>query len=108
MSKSRAGASDFLVDAISEWLADEALSVTETPTLFEDLCWRLHAAGVPLLRAHASFTVLHPLYETNAVSWTASGVRVEHFRPEQRNDEPFQRSPIKHMLEHRLPILRRR
>jgi adenylate cyclase len=72
------------------------------------LCWRLNGAGLPLLRAHAAFTVLHPLYESSMINWTAGSVRTEEFRREQRNDDRFQRSPIHHVMTHRVPVLRRR
>jgi adenylate cyclase len=38
----------------------------------------------------------------------ARGVVVEHFRPDQSGQDDFLRSPIGHVMIHRLPVLRRR
>ena len=64
---------------------------------------------MPILRGHVAFRVLHPLYDASAMEWTAeSGVVVEHFRPDRAAQDDFLRSPIGHVMIHRLPVLRRR
>ena len=98
-----------LGNAIVEWLADEALQDTEPAALFGELCQRLRGVGMPILRGHVAFRVLHPLYDASTMEWTAAkGVIVEHFRPDQSAQDDFLRSPIGHVLAHRLPVLRRR
>ena len=40
-----------LIDQIADWLMSSALGRTGVDTIFEGCCQRLHAAGVPLVRA---------------------------------------------------------
>jgi adenylate cyclase len=97
-----------LGSAIVEWLADEALQDTEPATLYGELCQRMRGVGIPVLRGQVTFRVLHPLYDASTLNWnTERGVVVEHFPP-GRDREEFLRSPIGHVLTHRLPVLRRR
>jgi adenylate cyclase len=102
-------ATTVLGGAIVEWLAEEALRDTEPANLYGELCERLRGVGVPILRGHVAFRVLHPLYDASALEWTAEkGVVVEYFRPGQSGEEQFLRSPLGYILSHRLPVLRRR
>jgi adenylate cyclase len=101
-------ATTVLGSAIVEWLAGEALRDTEPAILYGELCQRLRGVGMPILRAHVAFRVLHPLYDASTMDWTAeNGVVVEYFRPEEGQDE-FLRGPLGHAMIHRLPVLRRR
>jgi adenylate cyclase len=105
----RETASTVLGSAIVEWLADEALLDSEPAALYGELCRRLRAVGIPVMRGQVAFRVLHPLYAASTVNWTAeSGVVVENFSPEDSGQERFLRSPIGHALAHGLPVLRRR
>jgi adenylate cyclase len=105
----QATASTVLGSTIVEWLADEALLETEPATLYGELCQRLRGIGIPILRGQAGFRVLHPLYDVNALNWNAErGVVIDLFSPDQSSDEQFLRSPVSHVLTHRLPVLRRR
>jgi adenylate cyclase len=105
----QATGTEVLGGAIVEWLADEALQDSEPTPLCNELCLRLRGVGIPIVRFQVSFRVLHPLHDASTLTWTADrGVVVEYFRPEQRGDDRFVRSPIGHILAHRLPVLRRR
>jgi adenylate cyclase len=105
----QATASTVLGGTIVEWLADEALLETEPAALYGELCQRLRGVGMPILRGQVGFRVLHPLYDASILNWNAErGVVADHFRPEQSGNEEFRRSPIGHILSHRLPVLRRR
>jgi adenylate cyclase len=107
----QANASTVLGDTIVEWLADEALLETEPAALYGELCQRLRGIGMPILRGQVGFRVLHPLYDASSMNWNPErGVVVDHFRPDQSADvnEEFLRSPIRHILNHNLPVLRRR
>jgi adenylate cyclase len=98
-----------LGSAIVEWLTHEALHDTEPAILYGELCQRLRGVGMPILRGHVAFRVLHPLYDASAMEWTVEkGVIVEYFRPEQRGQDDFLRSPLGHAMIHKLPVLRRR
>lgn len=102
-------ASSVLSSAIIEWLADEALHQSEPATLYGELCLRLRAVGIPVMRGQVAFRVLHPLYDASALTWNAKqDVLVENFRPEQSGQEQFLRSPVGYALTHRLPVFRRR
>jgi adenylate cyclase len=102
-------ATTVLGGAIVEWLAGEALRDTEPAKLLGELCQRLRGVGMPILRGHVAFRVLHPLYDASTMDWTAErGVIVEHYRPEQSGEDDFRRGPLGHVLVHRLPVLRRR
>ena len=88
-------ATTVLGSAIVEWLADEALRDSEPAKLYGELCLRLRGVGMPILRGHVAFRVLHPLYDASIMDWTAEGgVVVEHFRPGQGGQDEFPaRSP---------------
>src|ERR1700733_15970887 len=106
---SQATASTALGHTIIEWLAHEALLDSEPPALYGELCRRLRGVGLPLLRGQVAFRILHPLYAASTVNWTAeTGIVVDLFSPEDTTQERFLRSPISHILTHRLPVLRRR
>ena len=98
-----------LGNAIVEWLADEALQNSEPANLYGELCQRLRGVGIPIVRGHVAFRILHPLYDASTLNWFVQrGVVVEHFRPEQSSDDQFVHSPLGHIVAHRLPVLRRR
>jgi len=98
-----------LGNAIVEWLADEALQNSEPANLYGELCQRLRGVGIPIVRGHVAFRILHPLYDASTLNWyTQRGVVVEHLRPEQSSDDQFVNSPLGHIVAHRLPVLRRR
>jgi adenylate cyclase len=98
-----------LGNAIVEWLADEALQNSEPANLYGELCQRLRGVGIPIVRGHVAFRILHPLYDASALNWfVQKGVVVEHFRPEQSGDDQFVHGPLGHIVAHRLPVLRRR
>ena len=98
-----------LGNAIVEWLADEALQNSEPANLYGELCQRLRGVGIPIVRGHVAFRILHPLYDASALNWLLQrGVVVEHFRPEQSSDDQFVHGPLGHIVAHRLPVLRRR
>jgi len=102
-------ASSVLGGAIVEWLADESLHESEPATLYGELCQRLRAVGIPVFRAQVAFRVLHPLYDASTLTWHGEkGVVVELFSPEQSGQEQFLRSPLGHVMTHRLPVFRRR
>jgi adenylate cyclase len=98
-----------LASTVVEWLAGEALLDSEPTTLYGELCERLRGVGIPIRRGQVGFRTLHPLYNVGRLNWTTErGVFVELYRPEQIGRDEFLRSPMGHVLNHRLPILRRR
>jgi adenylate cyclase len=102
-----------LFDDVADWLMERALSETSVEALAEGCFLRLHAAGIPLTRAQASFRVLHPLYTATSITWTpASGVTTEHFRrtgsDPARSAGGYDASPIAYMVKTGMPFMRRR
>ncbi|MEM9684756.1 MAG: adenylate/guanylate cyclase domain-containing protein, partial [Pseudomonadota bacterium] len=74
-------------------------------------CRRVNAAGIPLLRMHVAFNVLHPLYSGMGVTWSReAGTSHETYahNEDEIPPETFQRSPHYYMMTHRIPLLRRR
>ena len=58
-----------LLDEVSAWLMAQALGEADIDALVGGTCQRLYAAGLPLLRMHVAFNVLHPLYSGMGVTW---------------------------------------
>jgi adenylate cyclase len=107
----RANISESLIDRVSHWLQQSALGGSDLEGLVHGLCERLAAAGVPLLRVHLSFSMLHPLYDALGFTWIrGKGVSVEGFRATTSDGEKdrFLRSPYFYLLSNGLPHLRRR
>ena len=107
-----AAPSGTLIDDIASWLMASTLGATSFEDIFSGCCERLFATGLPLARAHLSFRILHPLYGAMSHTWTrGAGLEVEghgHFDNNQTAPEAWQSSPLRHLIVHRLPFLRRR
>ena len=100
-----------LVTDIAEWLADRALGDVDYVTLLDDFCNRLLAIGVPLERGHISFRTLHPLFEAMSCTWWRGRGCVREdltHREDGSEREKWQASPLKHMIDTRVPMMRRR
>jgi adenylate cyclase len=111
MSAQTASVSTILMDRVSNWLKKTALSDVDLEYLITGFCERLSAAGLPLIRIHFSFSMLHPLYDALGFTWMrGKGVTVEGFRAkgEDVDPTPFLSSPYYHLLSHNLDHLRRR
>ena len=66
-----------LVDAVADWLMEQALGTTSVEDLLNQCSLRLNAAGIPVWRANISFQILHPLYSAMSLTWyreTGSGM----------------------------------
>ena len=111
MNTHAADVSNILLDRVSGWLKTAALSGENLEYIVAGFCERLAAAGVPLLRVHLSFSMLHPLYDALGFTWLrGKGVTVEGFRASGENSEPsrFLLSPYYYLLNNSLDHLRRR
>ncbi len=100
-----------LITDVDDWLADQALGDPDISTIIENCCERLSAVGIPLWRAHVTTTTLHPLFQATGGTWK----RGEKFQFEwyafQTDDETnalWQESPLRYIMERRIPFLRRR
>ncbi len=98
-----------LIDAVADWLMSQALGNSNMEGLIDGCCNRLHAAGIPLLRAHVAFPTLHPLFEAVALTWHhREGIETTGYRHGSAEQEDWRESPYHHMIETRIPFLRRR
>jgi len=104
------GSSSALVDQVIDWLMAQSLMTTDMETLFEGCCDRLFASGMPLSRVHIAYRTLHPLISGVGLTWRR-GESIEIVRfPHHDGPEPEQwlKSPHYHMIQHRIPTMRRR
>ncbi len=112
MSAGTMTVSRILIDRVSAWLKTTALKGADLESLVRGFCERLAAAGVPLVRVHLSFSMLHPLYDALGFTWQrGQGVTVEGFSKsslEGPDSERILRSPYFHLLSNDLDHLRRR
>jgi adenylate cyclase len=98
-----------LVSQINDWLNDQALSEPDALELFEGLCHRLNAIGIPIGRAWLIWSTLHPLFQAESVLWRR-GKKPElgQFIHQDTASEAWERSPMSFMLKAGIPVLRRK
>jgi adenylate cyclase len=66
------------IQAIGEWLVGPARHIPSGVSTFDELAWRLMAAGLPLLRASFHARILHPQFlGTYLVWWRTTGQTVQ-------------------------------
>lgn len=100
-----------LIDAVADWLINEALRESDIEDLFQGCCDRLLSAGVPLWRGHITFRMIHPLYFSMGLIWRrgeALAVETYPFPENGKIDPQFLASPLYHMIRTQIPFLRRR
>lgn len=98
-----------LISQVDDWLDDQALGNPDIVTLFEGLCLRLHALGIPIARANLMWSTLHPLFRSESVLWRRGQLAVPgQFVHQDTRTEQWLRSPMRHMLETQVRVLRRR
>ncbi|WDZ79474.1 adenylate/guanylate cyclase domain-containing protein (plasmid) [Ensifer adhaerens] len=103
--------SEILIDKVADWLMRTSLSDAPLETIVKGFCERLAAAGLPLMRVHLSFSMLHPLYDALGFTWIrGKGVEVSGLRHEELalNPERFLQSPYYYLLNNNLEHVRRR
>jgi len=98
-----------LIGQITDWLVDQSLGEPDIVELFEGVCKRLHAIGVPVSRAMLMWSTLHPLFQAENVVWRRDqAAELRQFPHQDSSTEQWQRSPMRHMLEANINVLRRR
>lgn len=94
---------------IEDWLIGKALSDPDIVALFETLCNRLRAIGIPLDRATFSWPTLHPLFKSEQVFWRAGeGTEFQQYIHSGTTNSAWLRSPLYYVTQHRLTTFRRR
>ncbi len=97
-----------LIAEIEGWLIEAALGDPEIVGLFEGLCRRLHAVGVPVERAVLSWPTLHPLFRAEQIFWwQGKGAKLEQYYHSSAGNEHWVKSPFYHALIRGLPRMRR-
>ena len=110
MTAASSDTSAVLIDYVADWLMQTALSGASVEELFSGFCERLGAAGLPIVRVHLSFSLLHPLYRAAGFTWNRGvGAKGENY-PHANNDlsDIFKKSPYYYLLSNNLQHLRRR
>lgn len=98
-----------LVSAVEDWLITKALGDPDIRALFETLCDRMRAIGIPLERASLSWPTLHPLFKSEQVFWrNGEGSELNQYQHSSGPTEPWLKSPLFYAHTHRLDHLRRR
>ena len=101
-------AGETIITEIGEWLIDQALAQPDIVEMFEALCNRLHAAGVPVTRARLTWPTLHPLFQAETILWKiGEDTEFEQFRHQDEASEQWLASPMNYMLANNLDMLRR-
>ena len=97
-----------LVTGINEWLVDQALSEPDIVAMFEGLCNRIHAIGIPLGRARLTWPTLHPLFQAETILWRrGSDTEFEQFMHQESQSDAWLLSPMRYMFENDVLVLRR-
>ena len=98
-----------LITQITDWLVDQSLGEPDIVELFEGVCKRLHAIGVPVSRAMLMWSTLHPLFQAESVLWRrGEPAELGQFPHQDIITEQWLRSPMHHMLKDDVTVLRRR
>lgn len=110
MTAPKSSLSAVLLDQATDWLARAAMAGETLETIVRGYCERITAAGLPLARAHLSFSMLHPLYDGVGFTWhRGKGVDIEGFRHKYgEKPERFLTSPYYYLLKNNLDHVRRR
>ncbi len=97
-----------LISPIREWLIDQALGNPDITELFETLCLRMSAVGIPVTRARLFWPTLHPLFQAETVLWSEGNKAVlEQFEHQDKASLDWTESPLKHVVDNNLDTLRR-
>lgn len=102
--------SETLVSAIGNWLVDEALGDPDIVTLFQQMCVRIVASGIPIDRGVVNWTTLHPLFQVEMVVWrrdTGASFEQIPFRLTNEPSEAWMRSPFRFLVEAGSGLMRR-
>jgi adenylate cyclase len=98
-----------LINGINEWLVDQALSEPDIVGMFEGLCNRIHAVGIPLGRARLTWPTLHPLFQAETILWArGKPTEFEQFKHQENASEAWLRSPMKYMFDNNVNVIRRK
>ncbi|MBL8836243.1 MAG: adenylate/guanylate cyclase domain-containing protein [Alphaproteobacteria bacterium] len=97
------------IDDVVAWLLGPARDFARAAEAFDELCWRLVGAGLPLARMSINGETLHPLFFGYGLRWWRAQRRTEYAmaRHEMRKTPLYLDSPVARCIEDGLPIRRR-
>lgn len=102
-------ADNSLLNEINDWLVAQALDEPDIVPLFDKLCGRLTAIGIPVHRAMLVWSTLHPLFQAEMVIFErGKPTELNQFVHQDTESELWLRSPMRFMLQAGLTVLRRR
>ncbi|MBD1549153.1 adenylate/guanylate cyclase domain-containing protein [Roseibium aggregatum] len=97
------------IDAVEDWLIEQALGSALVPDMFGEMCRRLRDCQVPVDRAMLAWATLHPLIRSEIAFWQAGeAVRHERIEHSETDGEAWLASPMRALLDSAEPMLRRR
>ena len=97
-----------LISPISDWLIDSSLDNRDVVELFEMVCLKLAAIGIPIARARLFWSTLHPLFQAETVCWDrGEKAFLEQFEHQEQESEEWNRSPLKFVIDNNLDFFRR-
>lgn len=96
------------IDAVEDWLIEQALGSALVPDMFGEMCRRLRDCHVPVDRAMLAWATLHPLIRSEVAFWQAGeAVRHEKIEHSETDGEAWLASPMRALLDSPEPMLRR-
>ncbi len=101
-------AQNALIRSLGEWLVDQALGSPNIVEMFESVCIRLYAAGIPITRARLVWPTLHPLFQAETVFWRKDHpAEFEQFLHQENASQAWLESPMRYITENNIEFLRR-
>jgi adenylate cyclase len=100
---------DSRVQALSDWLIDQAFGDPDVVDVFVGLCERLRELGIRIDRANLAWPTLHPLFQAESVTWDpdSSAVLETHAHGTIPSGD-WKNSPLRFVVESNMEMLRRR
>ncbi|MEM7022727.1 MAG: adenylate/guanylate cyclase domain-containing protein [Pseudomonadota bacterium] len=95
------------IDPVRDWIAQQGLESDDFSELLGGFCERLVGVGVQLWRGHISLPMLHPSYVAVSYSWRdGQGVELDQYPHRLSETDGWLRSPLRPLVEQRLPRMR--
>lgn len=107
-TETETGPRNSLVDSVANWLISQALKDSPMEDIFRNTCIRLHAAGIPIARAQVGFRILHPLFQSQTLTWRQNEAVEKNNYMHNIDRSAWYASPLYYMVQHDLPHFRRR
>ena len=94
---------------IVDWVLGPAREIADTAELFDELCWRLVAAGLPLARSTLHMRTIHPLFLGFGCRWRRKSGQTEEVGTAHGVLETpvYRDSPMRLVFEERQVVRRR-